>query len=175
MRTLAVLLAAAAMAAPAIAAPAASTDTACPVWQRELSFARSVAEHDAAAFAEHIDAEAVFQAGSPQPLRGREAIGRGWAGIVAGKDVRLRWYPAHTVAVASGELAWSTGPVLIETRAADGTPRHASTQYRSLWRKGADGTWRVLFDDGNPATPASAEQVQAFERNAAAPCPAGAA
>lgn len=46
--------------------PARLTAEECAVWMRELSFARSVAEHDAPAFAEHVAETAIF--GSPPRL-----------------------------------------------------------------------------------------------------------
>ncbi len=40
--------------------------TECQVWERESSFAQSVARHDAPAFAAHVHEGAVFGAASPQ-------------------------------------------------------------------------------------------------------------
>ena len=57
---LAPLLAAAAAAPPA---PEPLSADECAVFMRELSFARSVAGHDAAAFAAHIAPDAVFGVG----------------------------------------------------------------------------------------------------------------
>lgn len=83
------------------AAPAETLHQAeCAVWQRELSFARSVADHDAAAFAEHLHPQAVFGV-SGKPTRGREAITREWAGLIDGSALILRWYP--TVVTLGGD------------------------------------------------------------------------
>ena len=51
----------------------------CEVWARELSFAQSVADHDAAAFAAHLEPDAAFAAESPQPQRGSDLIASRWA------------------------------------------------------------------------------------------------
>ena len=59
----------------------------CAVWARELSFAQSVADHDAAAFAAHLHPDAAFGASRAEPTRGRDAIARRWAGIIEGKAV----------------------------------------------------------------------------------------
>ena len=56
----------------------------CTVWRREQSFARSVESHDAGAFAAHLHAGTVFNAGSADADRGRDAVVRSWAGIVDG-------------------------------------------------------------------------------------------
>lgn len=97
---LASLLAPAAAMAGDSAAPQPTIDE-CTVWQREQSFARSVADHDAAAFAGHVGENAVFNAGAREAIRGREAVAKRWAGLIEGKRVRLRWYPTQ-VRMAAG-------------------------------------------------------------------------
>lgn len=141
----------------------------CAVFMRELSFARSVAEHDAAAFAQHIAPDAAFGVGSPRPQRGREAIVKGWNGIVRGDGIRLEWYPARTTAV--GDLAWSTGPALTEIQGPDG-PRLQMSTFQSVWRRGTDGIWHVLFDGGTPPRPVDAAAAEAFRAKRPTSCPA---
>jgi ketosteroid isomerase-like protein len=157
--------------APAVAAPPAPeplTAEECAVWDRELSFARSVAEHDAVAFAEHLAPDAVFAVGTPRPTRGRAAIAEAWSAIVRGDGVRLEWYPARTT--VSGDLAWSTGPALFE-RLGDGEPRYATSTFQSVWRRGGDGRWYVLFDTGTPPQPVDASAAAAFRAARPASCP----
>jgi ketosteroid isomerase-like protein len=158
-----------ALAAPAAMPPPApfSADE-CAVFERELSFARSVADHDAAAFAAHIAPDAAFAAGSPTPQRGRDTIARAWAPIVRGDGIRLAWYPERTTVV--GDIAWSTGPALFE-ESKDGTTQSRLSTFQSVWRQGADGTWLVVFDGGTPPRPADAAAVAAFHAARPAGCP----
>lgn len=136
----------------------------CAVWQREQSFARSVAEHDAVAFAAHVAENAAFGAGTPQPDRGREAIVKRWAGLIEGKQVALRWYPTRvTMAPGVDDVAWSSGPSLIEVLDPKAKDRYLIGAFHSVWHKDADGAWRVLFDDGVQPRPATAEEVRKFE------------
>lgn len=145
----------------------------CEVWARELGFARSVVEHDAAAFAGHVDEHAVFGAGSPVPTRGRETIVRDWARIIAGDGMRLSWYPTRVTISDAADVAWSSGPALFEHLAPDAPPRYSIGAFDSLWRRGADGEWRVLYDDGVPPRPASDAQVAAFHAGRHEICPQG--
>lgn len=154
-------------AAPA-AAPAPFSPDECAVFARELSFARSVADHDAAAFAGHIAPDAAFAAGSPRPQRGREAIVRAWRPIVRGEGVRLEWYPVRTTAV--GDIAWSTGPALAETMR-DGRTVYERSTFQSVWRRAAHGTWQVVFDGGTPPTAVDAGAARAFRDARPAGCP----
>lgn len=139
----------------------------CAVWQRELSFARSVADHDAAAFAEHLHPQAVFGV-SGKPTRGREAIIREWAGLIDGSALILRWYPAVVTLGGDGRTAYSSGPALYED------PKTGAARlgrFGSVWQRGDDGVWRVLFDDGITPQPADDAAVQRFHDGYRAACP----
>ncbi len=174
--TFAILLSAAsasaATARPPEPAPVLS-DAECQVWMRELGFARSVAEHDTDAFAEHVHPQAAFNAGAPQPLRGREAIVAAWAGIIAGKDVKLSWYPERVTVGGPGDVAWSSGPALFEDPAREGGERFSVATFHSVWHRDDDGVWRVLFDQGAGRKPADAAAVAAFHAGRRARCPQG--
>jgi ketosteroid isomerase-like protein len=160
------------VAAAATSAPTPA-EAECAVWAREMSFAQSVAGHDAAAFAEHVGERAVFGTSAPDPARGRAAIVRQWAGIVDGKRVRLEWYPLRTTVNGAGDLAWSTGPALTEVLDPGAPQRYHLGHFRSVWRKEADGSWRVVFDDGDPPRPASEQEAQAFRAARPRACPHG--
>lgn len=146
----------------------------CAVWARELSFADSVARHDAAAFAAHVDPDAVFDAGGARPVRGRAAVVSAWSDIVAGKGVALVWYPTRTTAGtgAAATVAWSTGPYLMIATDAKGEVHRTTGTFRSVWRRDGHGRWRVLYDaGGNDRRAATADDVAAFEAGRRATCP----
>jgi ketosteroid isomerase-like protein len=115
------------------------------VFAAERSFARSMAERDAAAFARHLDDEAVFFGGG-QVLRGKAAVTAGWQPFYEGKDAPFSWEPDAVEVLASGTLALSTGPV----RDPQG---QVIARFNSIWRRAADGRWLVVFDKGGPPDP----------------------
>jgi ketosteroid isomerase-like protein len=165
-------LSAVASAAEPPAAPVARMTAAeCEVWARELSFAQSVADHDAAAFAAHVEPDAAFAAESPQPNRGRDAIARGWAGLIAGERLLLSWYPTRTTIGGAADVAVSSGPALYEDVRPDADPKYRIGAFHSVWHKGADGVWRILFDDGIEPRPASEAEVAAFREGRRPVCP----
>jgi len=153
--------------------PAYMSAAECEVWARELSFAQSVADHDAAAFASHIETDAAFGASQPQPTRGRAEIARRWAGIVEGKRFKLSWYPTRTTigAGSAGDVAWSSGPSLFEDLDPKATQRFRIGAFHSVWHRGADGIWRVLFDDGVDPRPVTEAEANAFREGRQATCP----
>ncbi|HET8818873.1 MAG TPA: DUF4440 domain-containing protein [Xanthomonadaceae bacterium] len=153
--------------------PPILTDAECQVWARELSFARSVAEHDAAAFADHIHPGAAFGSSQPHPMRTRATIAEGWARIVAGEGVALHWYPTRVTIGGEGDIAWSSGPSLFETKDPKAPHPVMLGGFHSVWHRGDDGTWRVLFDDGIPSRPATQPEIAAFHAARREACPRG--
>jgi ketosteroid isomerase-like protein len=117
----------------------------CAVWLRERSFALSVEAHDAAAFASHLQADAVFNAGTPEAERGREPVAKSWAPLLEGKSAVLRWRPGIVSIGGDPKVALSRGPYILQT-AKDGRIVVSVGFYQTVWVREADANWRVLFD-----------------------------
>jgi ketosteroid isomerase-like protein len=121
--------------------PAAASE----VLRTEEAFAAAFAHRDKAAFRSFLSPEAVFF--GAQVLRGPDAIMAAWDGDLGAPAAPFSWRPEHVEALASGDLALSTGPVLDPS----GKP---VAVFNSIWRKEktADGTfrWRIVFDKGAP-------------------------
>jgi len=133
----------------------------CAVWRREQSFARSVERHDARAFAEHLHAGTIFDAGRAEADRGRDAVAASWAPIVAGSTIALRWRPGIVQIGGEPGIAISRGPFILQ-RSQGGAEIFRVGFYQTVWLRDArDGVWRVLYDG-------SASTAQAMESRAAA-------
>lgn len=167
LRAVPFVLALWAASTPAFAAEPSRQQAECAVWQRELSFAQSVADHDANAFAAHLHPDAAFGV-SGQVSRGREAITREWAGLIDGSALKLSWYPAVVTLGGDGRTAYSSGPALYEN------PKTGDARlgrFGSVWHRGDDGAWHVLFDDGIAPQKADAEAVRKFREGRKSACP----
>lgn len=151
------------IAASLLLAPSAFAQTAaeCEVWNRELSFAQAVADHDNAAFAEHLLPDSTFISGNDQPTAGRDAIAAEWAPLIAGKGILLRWHPEAVHVAGNGTVAISRGPYWMENPAHGAKQRYLAGRFISTWLRDASGTWHVAFDGGggNVPQPASAEEI----------------
>jgi len=146
----------------------------CAVWDRELSFARSVEAHDASAFAAHLQAGTVFGAGTPTPVRGRQAVTDDWKDIIEGTQFVLRWHPGFVAIGSDPNIALSSGPAWTENLDPAAKQRYTISKFTSTWVKDADGQWRVLFDGaGAPPKPATAEDIQKLVAAQPATCPGG--
>ena len=114
---------------------------AAEVEAREIAFAKAMADRDLEAFLSFVSPEAVFFAGN-EPLRGRDAVAEAWAPFFDGEVAPFSWHPDVVQVLDSGRLALSSGPVLSASGEEAG-------RFNSIWRKDADGQWRVVFDKGS--------------------------
>jgi ketosteroid isomerase-like protein len=130
----------------------------CEVWQRELGFARAVAEHDAVAFAEYLHPRTAFGVGRTATV-GRAEVTAQWQNIIDGRAVKLEWYPDVVTVGGDGRTAYSSGPTLyVDPK----TGQARRGRFGSVWQRDHDGVWRVIFDDGNHPEPVDDAAVRAF-------------
>lgn len=122
------------------AAQDTTTDLEKQVADHERAFAQTMADRDAAAFAEFVSAEGIFL--SAETLRGREAVAAGWAAYFEGETAPFSWEPETVLVLDSGSLALSTGPVY------NGEGNQVAI-FTTTWRQEEPGVWRVVFDRGN--------------------------
>lgn len=110
------------------------------VVQAERAFAGAMAARDFEAFTGFLSREAVFM--SPAgPQRGKDAVAAGWRAYFDQPQAPFSWEPEEVEVLASGTLAYSSGPV----KDAAGRP---VGRFHSVWRLEGPGTWRVVFDRG---------------------------
>jgi ketosteroid isomerase-like protein len=83
------------------------------------------------------------------------------------KDLRLIWEPRYGDIASSGDLGYLTGPVQrINPAVNGGRPQHLI--YASVWKRQADGSFRVVMDMG-VTTPAAVMFPPGFTRALQAP------
>ena len=112
------------------------------VFAAESSFAATMAKRDLGGFAAFVSQEAVFF-GDTAALRGKAAVVDAWRKFFTGPQAPFSWKPEVIEVLSSGTLALSSGPVQDPAGKLIGT-------FNSIWRRDADGRWRVIFDKGGP-------------------------
>jgi len=117
------------------------TGLAAEVEAQEIAFAKTMADRDLVAFLTFVSEEGIFFGGSGA-LRGRDAVEQGWASLFEGAAAPFSWHPDTVEVLESGTLALSSGPVVSPSGESAG-------RFNSIWRKEADGRWRVVFDKGS--------------------------
>lgn len=115
------------------------------VFAAESSFAGSMARRDLKAFAAMVSPEAVFFSDTAA-LRGKEAVIEAWRNFFVERKAPFSWRPETVEVLSSGTLALTSGPVHDPGGKLVGT-------FTSIWRRDADGTWRIIFDKGCPPPP----------------------
>ena len=141
----ALLAALLAVSGAALAQAAAPKGAQAEVFAAERAFAKSMADRDFAAFGRLIAADTLFF-GNTKVHRGRDAVLAAWKGFFEGPQAPFSWEPDQVEVLDSGQLALSTGPV----RNPQG---QVIARYNSIWQRGADGRWLIIFDKGSPPDP----------------------
>lgn len=141
----AAILAATALAAAAPASPPMA-ELQGQVRESERAFAKTMADRDHAAFASFVAEDSVFLSGPNPALRGRKDVADGWKRLYEGRQAPFSWEPETVEVLDSGTLGLSSGPVFDPQGKRIGT-------FNSIWRREADGKWKVIFDNGCPPCP----------------------
>jgi ketosteroid isomerase-like protein len=119
-----------------------TTTVAAELRATEEAFARTMADRDHHAFVSFLAEEAVFF-GPQGEIRGKAAVAAAWKPFYEIPEAPFSWQPESATVLDSGNLGLTSGPVL----APDGT--RVGT-FNSVWRREADGSWKVVFDRGCP-------------------------
>lgn len=125
------------------------------VVEAERAFARAAAEKGTReAFLEFLaDDGVIFQ---PGPVNGK----RFWRERPPRKGL-LSWEPVYADVSRAGDMGYTTGPWEFRPGGADDKPV-AFGQYFTIWRRQADGTWKVALDRGtsNPQPTSTAAPLR---------------
>jgi ketosteroid isomerase-like protein len=105
----------------------------------EIAFASTMADRKLDKFADFVAEDAVFNGRSAQI--GRPAVIEAWRKFFDGPQAPFSWGPDAVAPTADGHYAISTG--LVHDPAGKVVGR-----FTSIWRKDADGHWRVVADQG---------------------------
>jgi ketosteroid isomerase-like protein len=115
----------------------------------DTEFARSVADRNRERFLSLIAETATFNGGSPNELRGRDAIMKGWEDFFTADGPTLTWAPSKGEVIGAGDVGYTIGRSVLRAKDKDGKPTERIGQYVTVWKKQADGSWKVVFDTGS--------------------------
>jgi ketosteroid isomerase-like protein len=115
----------------------------------DAAFAQSVAEKNREKFLSFVADVTTFNGGSANELRGRDAVMKAWADFFAPDGPTLTWTPLKGEVIGAGDLGYTTGRSVYRQKDATGKVTARNGQYLTVWRKQADGSWKVVFDTGS--------------------------
>ncbi len=118
--------------------------------QLETRFMQSVARGGLDAWVAAFSDSAVIFRADHQILRGHAVIREGMATVFSDSSVHVVWRPTGGAISASHDLGYTFGYYRWTHRDAAGTVQLLDEgKYFTVWRKEADGVWRVTFDTGS--------------------------
>ena len=121
------------------------------IMKADADFNQAVADRNVNRFLSFIAEGATFNGGTPGEIRGRDAIAKDWAPFFEPAGPRLTWKPTKAEVLGAGDLGYSVGAS--EFRTAAGSQTVGRANYLTVWRKQADGAWRVVYDTGSTFRP----------------------
>ena len=113
----------------------------------EARFAKDVLAHGGAGFASWFADDGVALGNGAAPLVGKVAIAKSAQWLP--KDYQLTWTPTDAMMGPSGDMGYTWGHYEGHSKDANGNPVLTSGRYITMWRKEADGSWKVVLDAGS--------------------------
>ncbi|HEY7461169.1 MAG TPA: DUF4440 domain-containing protein [Gemmatimonadota bacterium] len=119
------------------------------VKQADADFSKTSESRDFQAFLTFVSDSATFYSNGGRILRGKQEVGEQWKPLFDPAGPALAWQPTDSDVASSGDLGYSRGVWKISQDGPEGR-REGTGKYVTIWRKEADGKWRVVVDIGNP-------------------------
>jgi uncharacterized protein (TIGR02246 family) len=135
----------AAMSAPPAADPAQVRSTIEAA--NEKAVAGMIANDAAAASVNYADDAVVMMPGMAA-MRGRAAAQEGFKGMMTAMSIKAVKFTTEDVMVA-GDMAVETGTYTMTMQPAKGKAMDDKGKYISVWKKQADGSWKIVRDINN--------------------------
>jgi ketosteroid isomerase-like protein len=118
------------------------------VFNTEFAFAKTMADRNFDAFVGYLSADAVFFDENTVE-HGVTEVSAAWKPLFHDPAAPFSWAPDHVEVLASGDLALSTGPVVVKGKVVG--------RFNSIWRLEAPNTWHIVFDKGESVCPDAAK------------------
>ncbi len=134
----------------ALTNPAYSADVAF-LFDLEKKFAADTAAGGGAAFAKWFADDAVTLSDKQAPVIGRTAIAANTTWSPA--QYQLTWTPEGGRMSPGGDMGFTWGHYTGHSKDKDGNPVDVSGRYMTVWKKQADGSWKVELDASNEEPP----------------------
>src|SRR4029077_14129623 len=95
--------------------------------------------------AAYADNAVLMTPGSPI-VSGKDAITKGFTGMMADKNFALKFAPTKVEVSKSGDMAYELGDYSLTLSNKKGKPQTTKAKYVVVWGKQADGSWKALVD-----------------------------
>jgi ketosteroid isomerase-like protein len=117
------------------------------LYSLEAKFARDTAQGGGPAFAKWFADDAVTLSNGKAPVIGRAAIAAGTTWTP--DQYQLTWTPEGGRMSPGGDMGFTWGHFEGRAKDRDGTPIVNTGRYMTVWKKQANGEWKVALDASN--------------------------
>ena len=121
--------------------------------QADSDWAGTIAAKDADAFTAAMTSDAVLMAPNTPVVNGSDAIHAWVAQNMAMPGFSVVWTPTGADVGSSGDLGYSIGTYVYQMTMPDGSTITDTGKYATVWKKQADGAWKVAVDIFNSDIP----------------------
>ena len=144
-----VLLALGSSTASSARAQQVDQTAAATIMKADTDFNQAVADRDLKRFLSFVGDPTTFNGGMSDEIHSRDAVAKDWAPYFEANGPRLAWKPTKGEILGHGDLGYTVGSWERRAVAAGGQITVTRGNYLTVWRKQADGAWRVSFDTGS--------------------------
>jgi ketosteroid isomerase-like protein len=120
--------------------------------QLEGEFMKAAADKGSQGYMSYYADNSVEVPNGAALIEGKVNIAKGM-GFLDDKNNQLIWTPVGADISSSGDLGYTYGNYEFHSKDKDGKPSIDYGKYTSIWKRQADGSWKVVLDMGN-ASPA---------------------
>ena len=114
------------------------------LFELEAKFAKATAEGGGKAFAGFFADDGATLANGQTAVHGRDAIAKNATWL--SKDYQLVWTPTEAVMSPAGDMGYTWGHYEGHSKDPDGNSKVTTGRYLTIWRRNADGSWKVLLE-----------------------------
>ena len=125
-------------------------------WQAELlradqAFSEAIGREGLSLWSSFFTAEGSMIQEGVGEIRGTEAM-QAAMDATAGAVTSFSWTPERAEVSDGGDMGYTVGNFRTALMGPDGVELESTGMYVSIWRRQADGSWKVEMDLGNPMT-----------------------
>jgi ketosteroid isomerase-like protein len=115
----------------------------------DAAWLKALAGRDTTAAVAAVEATGSLLAPNSPMATGPAAIRKAFEEFYSLPGMTLTWEAVTVGAARSGEVGYSSGPYTLTFTGPKGKPLTDHGKYVTVWRKQADGTWKVVLDTWN--------------------------
>ena len=125
------------------------------LYDLEAKLAKDVLERGGEGFAAWFAEDGVALGNGVAPLIGKVAIAK--SATWSPKAYRLTWTPTDALMGPSSDMGYTWGHFEGHSKDANGNDVTITGRYMTIWRRQADGSWKVVLDAGANEPPEAAD------------------